>query len=76
MCIRDRLTGIDKKGLVNDVTKLISNNKSVNINKINFDSEDSFFTGLIHLSVPNKVILNRLIQNLSKVSGIDKIIRE
>ena len=71
-----KLTGIDKKGLVNDVTKLISNNKSVNINKINFDSEDSFFTGLIHLSVPNKVILNRLIQNLSKVSGIDKIIRE
>ena len=41
-----------------------------------FDSEDSFFTGLIHLSVPNKIILNRLIQNLSKVNGIDKIIRE
>ncbi len=71
-----KLSGIDKKGLVNDVTKLISNNKNININKINFDSEDSFFTGLIHLSVPNKVILNRLIQNLSKVSGIDKIIRE
>ncbi len=71
-----KLTGIDKKGLVNDVTKLISNNSSVNINKINFDSEDSFFTGLIHLSVPNKIILNRLIQNLSKVNGIDKIIRE
>ena len=55
-----KLTGIDKKGLVNDVTKLISNNMSVNINKINFDSEDSFFTGLIHLSVPNKIILKQI----------------
>jgi len=70
------LTGIDKKGLVNEVTKMISNNTSVNINKINFDSEDSFFTGEIHLSVPNKNILNKLVQNLSRVNGIDKIVRE
>lgn len=71
-----KLTGIDKKGLVNEVTKMISNNTSVNINKINFDSEDSFFTGEIHLSVPNKNILNKLVQNLSRVNGIDKIVRE
>ena len=71
-----KLTGIDKKGLVNEVTRLISNNINVNINKINFDSEDSFFTGLIHLSVPNKNTLNKLVQNLSKVNGIDKIVRE
>ncbi|PWH10569.1 RelA/SpoT family protein [Bacteroidetes bacterium SCGC AAA795-G10] len=71
-----RLSGIDKKGLVNEVTKLISNNMSVNINKINFDSEDSYFTGVIHVSVPNKNILIKLVQNLSKVNGIDKIVRE
>ena len=71
-----KLSGIDKKGLVNDVTRLISNNMRVNINKINFDSEDSFFTGIIHVSVPNKVILNRLVKNLSKLNGIDKIVRE
>lgn len=71
-----KLTGIDKKGLVNEVTRMISNNMSVNINKINFDSEDSYFTGLIHVSVPNKNILTKLVQNLSKVNGIDKIVRE
>jgi GTP pyrophosphokinase len=71
-----KLTGIDKKGLVNEVTRLISNNTSVNINKINFDSEDSFFTGLIHVSVPNKNVLNKLVNNLSRVNGIDKIVRE
>ena len=71
-----RLSGIDRKGLVNEVTKLISNNMSVDINKINFDSEDSFFTGVIHVSVLNKNVLIKLIQNLSRVNGIDKIIRE
>ena len=71
-----KLTGIDKKGLVNEVSRTISNNMNVNINKINFDTEDSFFTGEIHVSVPNKNILNKLVQNLSRVNGIDKIIRE
>ena len=71
-----KLTGIDKRGLVNDVTRMISNSMSVNINKINFDSEDSYFTGIIHVSVPNKNILTKLVQNLSKVNGIDKIVRE
>ncbi len=70
------LSGIDKKGLLNEVTRMISNNKSVNINKINFDSEDSYFTGIIHVSVPNKNVLNKLVQNLSKVNGIDKIVRK
>ena len=49
---------------------------SVDINKINFDSEDSYFTGIIHVSVPNKNVLIKLVQNLSKVNGIDKIVRE
>ena len=71
-----KLSGIDRKGIVNEVTKLISNNMSVDISKINFDSEDSYFTGLIHVSVPNKNVLTKLVQNLSKVNGIDEIIRE
>jgi GTP pyrophosphokinase len=71
-----KLSGIDKKGLVNEVTRLISNNQNVNINKINFDTEDNYFTGVIHVSVPNKAVLNKLVQNLYKVNGIDKIVRE
>ncbi len=35
-----KLTGIDNIGLVNDVTREISNNMNVNIRNINFDSTD------------------------------------
>ena len=71
-----KLSGIDTMGLVNEVTRLISNNMHVNINKINFDSQDSFFTGVIQVSVKNKTILDKLVKNLYKVKGIDKIVRE
>ena len=71
-----KLSGIDRKGLVNEVTRMISNTKNVNINKINFDSEDQYFTGMIQVSVQNKTILSKLVTTLSKVNGIDKIIRE
>jgi len=71
-----KLSGIDRKGLVNEVTKMISNTKNVDINKINFDSHDQFFTGMIQLSVQNKTILNKLVMTLLKVNGIDKIVRE
>ena len=70
------LSGIDRKGLVNEVTKMISSTKNVDIKKINFDSSDQFFTGMIQLSVQNKTILNKLVMTLSKVNGIDKIVRE
>ncbi len=71
-----KLSGIDRKGLVNEVTRMISNTKNVNINKVNFDSEDQFFTGMIQLNVQNKTILDKLVITLSKVNGIDKIVRE
>ena len=71
-----KLSGIDRKGLVNEVTKMISNTKNVDISKINFDSHDQFFTGMIQLSVRNKTILNKLVMTLLKVNGIDKIVRE
>lgn len=71
-----KLSGIDRKGLVNEVTRMISNTKNVNIYKINFDSEDQFFTGMIQLTVQNKTILDKLVMTLSKVNGIDKIVRE
>ena len=71
-----KLSGIDTRGLVNEVTRMISNNSNVNINEINFDSKDQFFTGEIHVSVQNINILNKLVQNLARVNGIDKIVRE
>ena len=71
-----KLSGIDNMGIVSEVTQSISNNMNVNINKLSFDSEDGIFTGLISVSVKNKTILNRMVNNLLKLKGVDKVLRE
>ncbi|WP_224484497.1 RelA/SpoT family protein [Robertkochia aurantiaca] len=69
------LEGIDNLGLVSNVTKVISNNMHVNMKNINFDTEGGIFLGKITVEVKNKTILNKLIENLKKIHGIDKVTR-
>ncbi|MGS2740921.1 RelA/SpoT family protein [Sinomicrobium sp. M5D2P17] len=69
------LSGIDNMGLVNNVTKVISNNMHVNMRNINFDTNDGIFSGKITVVVKNNTILKKLIDNLKKVNGIDKVSR-
>jgi GTP pyrophosphokinase len=71
-----RLTGIDDIGLINKITSVISENLHVNMKKIAFTSQDGFFLGNIRVSVKNKSILKRLIDQLKKIEGLDKISRE
>jgi GTP pyrophosphokinase len=71
-----KLTGIDNKGLVNKVTRLISTNMKVNITQIKFETDDNLFTGLIHVNVNNKSILDKLVKKLNEIDGIEKISRE
>ena len=63
-------------GIVSEVTQSISNHMNVNIIKLSFYSEDGIFNGLIAVSVKNNTILNRLVNNLLKVKGVDKVLRE
>lgn len=71
-----KLTGIDNLGLVNDVTKEISSNMNVNMRNIYFDSSDGLFSGKITVIVKNNNILKKLMENLKKINGIDKVSRE
>ncbi|WP_010177937.1 RelA/SpoT family protein [Aquimarina agarilytica] len=71
-----RLTGIDNMGLVNEITKVISNNLHVAIYKIAFTSDDGVFEGNITVGVKNQNILKTIIQRLNKIKGIDKVIRD
>lgn len=71
-----RLSGIDRLGLVNEVTNLISNAHNVDIKQINFDTENGTFTGDIKLHVRHAATLYMLIKKLEKVTGIDKVVRD
>ena len=69
------ISGIDTMGLVNSVTKVISNNLHINMKSVHFDSNDGVFTGKIEVIVKNKDILDNLVKSLKKINGIDKVSR-
>ncbi|WP_066226214.1 RelA/SpoT family protein [Formosa haliotis] len=69
------LSGIDNMGLINDITKMISANMHVNIKSISFQTDDGLFSGKINVIVKNNSMLNKLVANLKKINGIDKVSR-
>lgn len=69
------ITGIDALGLVNNVTKEVSNNLNIDMKRVHFDTDDGIFKGKIVVVVKNKNILDNLVQNIKKINGIDKVTR-
>jgi GTP pyrophosphokinase len=70
-----RIIGTDRVGLINDVTKVISNELKVNMRSITVDSDAGIFEGTIKLFVNSTQHLDHLMKNLSKVEGIIKVSR-
>ncbi|MFT5215764.1 MAG: guanosine-3',5'-bis(diphosphate) 3'-pyrophosphohydrolase [Glaciecola sp.] len=70
-----KMTGIDNLGLVNEVTKLISNSMHVNIKNISFESDDGIFTGKITVVVKNTNLVKTLMDRIKKINGIEKVHR-
>ncbi|MEZ4875616.1 MAG: RelA/SpoT family protein [Flavobacteriaceae bacterium] len=69
------ITGIDTMGLVNNVTKVISNNLHIDMKSVHFDTNGGTFVGKITVVVKNKSILDNLLKNIKKINGIDKVTR-
>ncbi len=70
-----KMSGIDNLGLINDITDLISDEMHVNMRRINFNTEGGTFSGQITVVVKNNSTLKKLMQNLRKINGIDKVLR-
>ncbi|MGB8491043.1 MAG: RelA/SpoT family protein [Bacteroidales bacterium] len=72
---RISMTGVDRIGLVNDITKIISSELKVNMTKINISVKDGIFEGTIDLYVHHTRDLNNLILKISNIKGIETIKR-
>ncbi|MEX6625459.1 RelA/SpoT family protein [Tenacibaculum pacificus] len=69
------LSGIDNKGIINNLTRIISNSMDVFIHSINIAGSEGVFDGKISLSIKNKVQLNKIIDAMKKIEGIQKVER-
>lgn len=68
---RISLRGIDRIGIINDITREISLVLNVNIRKLFIQSHDGIFDGYIDLYVHNTKDLEDIIKKLKKIKGVD-----
>ena len=69
------LTGIDKIGLLSNITKVISENMNINMRKLNLETDGGIFKGNIVISVKTNNLVNKVIEKLKKLKGIEKVKR-
>lgn len=72
---RIALRGIDRMGIVTEITKYITLDLSVNIRKIHFQTHDGIFEGYIDLYVHDVQDLETMIETILKVKGVDSAVR-
>ncbi len=70
------LSGIDKMGIVSNITRVISEDQNVNMRSINIESHDGIFEGSIYLYIHNTEDLNNLIYNIMKTKGVHNVTRQ
>jgi guanosine-3',5'-bis(diphosphate) 3'-pyrophosphohydrolase len=70
-----KITGTDRVGIVNDITRIISNELKVNMRSITIETEDGMFEGRIMLFVHDTKHLNKLIMKLKKVPDVFTVTR-
>ncbi|MBQ8158038.1 MAG: bifunctional (p)ppGpp synthetase/guanosine-3',5'-bis(diphosphate) 3'-pyrophosphohydrolase [Prevotella sp.] len=68
-----RLGGIDRRGLVNEVTSIISQQMNLDIRKLMFTTEDGVFEGWIDLRVHDRENVKSIIDSLKKVADLKEI---
>lgn len=69
------VSGYDRVGILNDITKLISTELNTNMHSLEIQSKNEMFTGRISLSVNSSDKLELLLKKMLKISGIKSAVR-
>jgi len=67
------IEGIDRIGLLNEVTALISNQMNINIHKVMITSEEGIVDGVFDLRVHDREDLKVVIDGLKKIEGLQEV---
>ena len=70
-----RLSGIDRIGLLLEVTQILSSQLNVNIHKVLITCDEGLFNGTLELSVHDRKDVQSITDSLKDIEGIKEIIR-
>lgn len=69
------LRGIDRIGILRDLSQMLTSELSLNIRKLYIESHDGIFEGYISLYVKDKADLRVIISKVAKIKGIESVKR-
>lgn len=67
--------GIDRVGIVNQITQIISNEHNVNMRSISFETNDGIFEGKMTVMVYDTEHLSSLMAKFEQVEGVQRVMR-
>ena len=70
-----KIIGIDRKGLLQEITRVISEVWNINMRGLVMESSDGVFEGSLMVYISDADNLNRLIDNIKAIDGIEKVFR-
>ena len=70
------IKGVDRMGLLSDVTQIISHQLNVNIRKVTIETVEGIFEGNIQLYVHDVDDVHAIIAELKRIDSIQEVIRE
>ena len=73
--VRLSLKGLDRVGLLNEISRYVSLLMGVNMRRLSLQAEGCLFDGYIDLYVNSRDILDKMIRKLSSIEGIEKVTR-
>ena len=73
--VRISLKGLDRVGMLNEITRRVSLVMGVNMRRLNLVAEGGLFEGDIDLYVNSKDILDKMIKKLASIEGIENVSR-
>ena len=69
------IQGLDRVGILNEITKTISADFSVNIHKLSIETKDGVFYGQMDISVHDVNDINQLCHQIQKIKGVKNVNR-
>ena len=69
------IKGIDRMGILNEITQVITNDFSVNMRKLVIDADGGVFEGTIEIIIHDVDDINQLTNRLQKIKGIESVKR-
>jgi len=73
--VRISLKGLDRMGLLNEISRYLSLVMGANMRKLNLSADQGIFEGYIDLYVNSRDVLDKIIKKLGTIEGIESVSR-